>query len=184
MFTGYEYNGFSGDSLKSKDVARISVFIAMGVAGRVLMLALPNVEPITTITMTSSLLFGVRYGFLIGFFSIFLSDYLAAGVGVWTCFTSLSMGIIGILSGFYGRFRKSPKRFELGILAFFLTLTYDLITNAGWMVIGGIINKKMFLSTILLCYAPPFLCEIHEISNFIFLSAFGPKIIELIRKYS
>lgn len=136
---------------------------------RVTMSSLPNIEPIMLFTLSFSLVFGPISGFIFGFSTMFLSDFFMNMAGSWTLYTSVSYGMIGLISGFLGILKRRWNRKELTCLAFTMTILYDLITLIFFSFDFFIPLKFTLIAQI------PF--TLFHLSNCIFVFLFAPYII-------
>jgi len=137
---------------------------------RVIMAPFPNIEPIMLFTITTALVLGPVSGFLFGFGSMIFSD-LYLGLGIWSIYTSLTYGLIGILCGIFGILKRNWSRFELTLLAFFMTLLYDIITATFWAF--------QTMQPLPLVYTLQIPFTFLHLSNCIFAFLFAPSLIRL-----
>ena len=99
----------------------------------------PNIEFTSLICFLSGFLFGAVLGASLGAMTMFINGFLSPwGVaGPIMYFQITGMALVGAAGGIYRKFldKNSLKRatitFEVAILAAFLTLIYDVITNVG-----------------------------------------------------
>lgn len=85
-------------------------------------------------TVMGGLMFGYAAGAFIGVMSFVVSDVLLGYAGVWTVFTSLSMGLVGILSSFLGRINADSSALSLGVCSYLLILTYDVLSSVVLLI--------------------------------------------------
>jgi len=158
--------------LKLREYLLLISFVVAGALGRVLMQALPSVEPLTFFAMLSGWLFGKRKGFLVGASSLYLSNFFVfGGQGPWTLAQALGFGIAGFAGGFL---RKKAKMIECLTITVIATLTFEIILNVSSLVF---IPTGIFMAFLL---GLPFLLA-HVVSNGIF-SLLLPKIKSYIEK--
>ena len=111
-------------------LALASALIATSVSTRIILVSLPNIKLVSFITILSGIIGGPFLGSLVGLFSMLLTDIFYFGVGLWIVATSLSMSLIGILSGFiWYKSSNIPSKLQLGIFGCLLTLLYDILTS-------------------------------------------------------
>lgn len=153
----------------------LAIFAALGVAGRTLFVFLPNVQPVTAIIIMSGLLLGPSSAFMLAILITFLSNVFL-GMGIWTVWQILSWGMIGIFSGYLGKWMKKVPLFLIvifGILAgylygFIISLTTYQVAGKFWpYYIAGL----------------PF-DTYHAIGNGVFLLILYPMMTFLMRKYA
>ena len=149
----------------SRDIGLISIFTALSVVGRIYLVIIPNVSPVAPLSLLAGYLNGYLSGFLVGFLSMFISD-LFIGVGPWTIFTSLFMGIVGVFGWFIKRFSRDKT--TAFILSFTAVMLYDIGTSIFPMIFFGvpplIAILNLFLPVFILGIPYP-MGPIHEISS-------------------
>lgn len=126
--------------LRSKKVALIGIFIALGVVMRItkhiLMGPIQFINIPAIFTIIAGIIIGPTGGFVVGAGIFVLSDmYILPGV--WTTMTSLAMGIIGFLSGLIWHRRESIEKAELMVVSYLLVLFYDVFTSVILYIIIG-----------------------------------------------
>ncbi len=145
--------------LKQRELLLLASFVLAGVLGRVLMQALPSVEPITFFAMLSGWLFGWKRGFITGASSLYLSNFFVfGGQGPWTLFQAAGFGIAGFLGGFL---RKKAGILECLSLMLLSTLIFEIIMNTSSAVFLPLSLPILFFTAL------PFTL-VHIISNSIF----------------
>jgi len=107
-------------------VAMISILASLSIASRIILAFLPNISLTTPLTILSGFYLGSLSGFLVGFISMIISD-MYLGFGPWTIVTSISMGLVGFLSGLI--LPRVRDRVLLFVLAYLFTLFYDVVTS-------------------------------------------------------
>ncbi len=85
-------------------------------------------------TVMGGLMFGYVAGAFIGVMSFVVSDILLGYAGVWTVFTSLSMGFVGILSSFLGRINVDSSALGLAVCSYLLILIYDILSSVALLI--------------------------------------------------
>lgn len=140
---------FESRKPQARELVIIAVLCALGVAGRAAFFMLPQFKPIAAIVIISAVAFGAESGFLVGAFTMFLSNMLA-GQGPWTPWQMFSMGIIGFLAGIL--FRKGLLRRDRISLSIYGGLSvlfiYGGIMNpASVIMFQSNITKSMILAS-------------------------------------
>lgn len=87
---------------KSYEVALVAIMTAVAVVGRMVLQAIPNVQPATFLIVITGLIFGKRIGMELGFV-IALVTGLLTGFGTWTLFQIGGWVFVGAISGLLGR---------------------------------------------------------------------------------
>lgn len=96
---------------------------------RVLMAPLPNIEPIMLFVTPFSIVFGPLIGFIFAAGSMLTSEMFMGILGLWSIYTSITYGVIGLLCGLAGKIKRKWNRRELTLLSFFMVLFYDTVTS-------------------------------------------------------
>lgn len=126
---------------RTKRIAYLSILVALAITLRLLKTALFG--PVQFInfpgvfTVLGGMLFGPLAGFVIGFGSFLFSDIMIGLPGLWTVTTSLSMGVIGIISGLIWMRKDKEKisKAALGVSTYVLILFYDIFTSVILLVV-------------------------------------------------
>lgn len=86
-------------------------------------------------TIVGGLTFGYKAGALIGVMSFVVSDLLLGYAGVWTIFTSLSMGFVGALSALIRKLGTDSSHLGVGVCSYLLVLTYDVLSSVALLIL-------------------------------------------------
>lgn len=160
---------FEGRRPQARELVIIAVLCAIGVAGRGLLFMLPQIKPVTALTIISGIAFGGETGFLVGAVTMLTSNMLFSQ-GPWTPWQMFSMGIIGFVAGIL--FRKGRLRCNTGTLAVF-GCCIVLILYGGIMNFSSAItwNAQNLTPEILLAYYMSGLPMdlVHAVSTSVFL---------------
>lgn len=94
----------------TQDSVLLAVLCALAVIGRTIFAALPQVKPVTAITIIAGATYGAEAGFLVGASSMLISNIIF-GQGPWTPWQMFAMGCIGLVSGllFHGLVKRLNK---------------------------------------------------------------------------
>ena len=94
----------------AREVALVGSFGAAAAAGRVLFAAIPNVQPVTTMTACAGVALGPRAGAAVGGLAALVSNGFL-GQGPWTPWQMLAWGLVGATGGAAGPLlRRSRHR--------------------------------------------------------------------------
>ena len=134
-----------GRSLSAKTVAMLGVLVAVTSALRFLEVAFPmpgGFSPIFAPIIIAGYVFGGRFGFLMGTFTLLASALVTGGVGPWLPYQMFTAGWAGLSAGWLGRItncrlriadcRLQAARLEILILCafgFIWGLLYGAIMN-------------------------------------------------------
>lgn len=126
-----------------KQFKYIIIFVA-ALAVRLIPFRAPNVEPIMASIMPLSKRSTLFTSFFFGFASIFVYDLITSGIGVWTIFTAVTYGLVGVGAGFYFKNRKGWKSYAM--YAIIATIFYDLATG---LTIGPMFFNQSFMVSLI-----------------------------------
>lgn len=162
-------------------ISQIALFTSLSVVGRMWLVFIPNVSPVAPLTLVAGYLGGALVGGAVGLFSMIISD-MFIGIGPWTLFTSIFMGLVGLIGGLLKRINETSK-VSLFLFAYIAVLLYDVGTSVSTMSIFGVspwislIN--LFLPVFILGIPYP-MGPIHEFSSsMLFLFA-----VEMLNKFN
>lgn len=132
-----------------------------------------NLEPLLATMMPYSKKYGLVGSFLFGPLSIFIFDLFKNEIGVWTLITSLSYGLLGVLSYFFLRNKKSNS-FNYFIFSVVGTILYDVVTG---LTVGMLLFKQTLLVTL---YGQVPFTLVHLIGNTLMAIILSPLIYKYI----
>jgi hypothetical protein len=121
-------------------VVRPALFIATAVAAGYLLMAVPNVELITTVVALGGLTLGAGNGLLIGGASMLLYGALNAWGPAYPPLWAMQIGGMALTGLMFGLLRKPllrlsrplPRALFFALLGGVMTLLYDLLTNLAF----------------------------------------------------
>lgn len=167
----------------SKELAVISVMVAISVAGRFIFTPLPGFKPVTAITVLAGIYMGKESGFAAGALSAVISNFYF-GQGPWTPFQMLAWGMIGFAAGALSKalLKHKTMLYVFGALAGVGYSLFMDVWTALW--VDGTLNAARY--TTLLISSIPLMVE-YGISNVLFLfllnKPFGKKLERIKAKY-
>lgn len=115
-------------------LALLALLAAFACVGRLLLSAIPNVQPVTVILLIITLELGIVDGIIVATLSIILSNVLL-GMGIWTLYQILSFSIVIILFWFtkplWQHWQKAPwlKRIVFSLLAGLMGYVYGFVVS-------------------------------------------------------
>ena len=130
---GASFLSFERRKPSAREVVLLAVLCALGVASRAAFFFLPQIKPVTALTILAGVSLGGERGFLVGAVTMLVSNFLF-GQGPWTPWQMVAMGLIGLLAGVLFRRRKGP----VWLLCLFGFL-------AAVVVYGGVMNPASAL---------------------------------------
>lgn len=169
-------------STKTKKIVLVAFIIAINVGLRLLLSFAPQIKAVAAISIISGTILGGVYGFIIGSMTMLISS-LYFGLGIWTIFQMLGMGIISLLAGIF--FKKDFK-FKFIVLAIYgflsIIIIYGGLVNYSSYIM---MNNKLFdFKKLLVVYSSGFIFDLeHAIATFIFIVVLYKPLSSLIKKY-
>jgi len=141
----------------------------------------PNVEFTSLICFLTGFLFGALFGALLGALTMFINGFLSPWgfAGIIMPFQMLGMALMGLAGGAYRKligndFSISKSlNFESACLAAFLTLIYDIITNAGYAALFN-------LEIVIVLIAGVWFSIIHVVSNTVLFGATFHRLVKIV----
>lgn len=118
----------------AREVVLLAVLCALGVAGRGIFFLVPQIKPVTALTILTGVSLGGQAGFLVGAMTMLVSN-LFFGQGPWTPWQMFAMGCIGLLAGILFRRRRPVPLAGLCLFGFL----------AAVVIYGGIMNPAAAL---------------------------------------
>jgi energy-coupling factor transport system substrate-specific component len=100
----------------AKEIAVIATLAAAAAAGRVLLAPVPDVQPVTDITVVSGVALGLRAGIGVGATAAFVSNFFL-GQGLWTPWQMLAWGGCGAVGALLAPLLRRRIPFALACCA-------------------------------------------------------------------
>lgn len=100
-----------GQTISAKTVATLGVLVAIASVLRFIEVAVPmpgGFSPVFAPIILAGYVFGGRFGFLMGTFTLLASALITGGVGPWLPYQMFTAGWVGMTAGWMGRITK-PK---------------------------------------------------------------------------
>lgn len=153
----------------------LALLAALAVVGRIVLIFLPNIQPVTSIVIICGIILGPLSAILLAILVTFLSN-MVLGMGIWSIWQIISWGLIGLLSGLLGKIIKPVpisiivifSIFSGYLYGFVISLTNFQVTGKFWpYYIAGL----------------PFDTN-HAIGNALFIILFYPIISYFLKKYA
>ena len=131
---------FMESNIKSKNWLRVLTVFVGCLAIRLVPLRAPNVEPLLASQMPIANKMGGFSAFLFGVFSVVFYDIFTRTLGLWTIFTALAYGVVG-LGAFYFFKKYQPSKKNYVLYAIYATLFFDAITG---LTVGPLFFNQSF----------------------------------------
>ena len=110
----------------SKELVLVATLGAAAAAGRVLFAAIPNVQPVTVITVVAGVALGPRAGMTVGALAALVSNFYL-GQGAYTPWQMLAWGGCGVAAGLARPLLR--RRLAFAVFCFALGLAYGVPMN-------------------------------------------------------
>ena len=174
------YFRFEESNVSSKEIALIAIYSAFAAVARIPFVGIPSVQPVSFLVLCAGYVFGPLIGFIIGGNVAFLSN-IFLGQGIWTVYQVFAWGFFGLIGGLLGKNKKKePDRWILALIGFLLAFVYGWFMNMwSWLLIRPITLSSFLLTNL---QSIPFDIA-HALSNFVFLLAFGERVIRILSRY-
>jgi len=166
--------------MKCRHVAILTIMAALCI-GIQLTPRPPNVEFTSLICFLTGFLFGAPFGALLGALTMFINGFLSPWgfAGIIMPFQMVGMALMGFAGGLYRKLLgknfsiSKSLNLESACLAAFLTLVYDIITNAGYAILFN-------LEIIIVLIAGVWFSIIHVASNTILFGAAFCRLVKIV----
>lgn len=154
--------GLEQANLKPRHLMPIVVMAALGVAGRILFLPIPSVQPVSAIVIITGAIFGKRSGFLTGMLAALISN-IFLGQGPWTLWQMYSWGLMGYIAGVLSRHGILAGRNSVLVFSAIAPFFYGLIVDSYYVV--GFVTERT-IQAVLLAYSLGLMSSIaHSVST-------------------
>jgi energy-coupling factor transport system substrate-specific component len=163
----------------AKEVALVAAYAGAAAAGRVLFAAVPNVQPVTTMTACAGVALGPRAGAAVGAVAALVSDGFL-GEGPYTPWQMLAWGLVGATGGLLA---PLLRRSRLALVAFCFAwgLLYDLLLDLWQLAaFGPAWSWAGYTSLVARGLA---FDAAHATGNAILAAVAGPALIRLLDRY-
>lgn len=148
------------------------VLASVASAGRIVCVALPNIQPVTAICVICGAVFGRRSGFMCGALSALVSNCFL-GQGIWTPWQMYAWGLVGYLAGvfFCGRSASVPSRYQkvlVCVYGFAASFLFGALMNT-WSAVGFV--HPITWQVLVAVYGAGFVFDMaHALSTVVFLA--------------
>lgn len=125
---------FENKKMRARELVPIAIMTALAVVSRMAFYAIPQFKPIVAIVIITGVAFGCEAGFLSGSLAMLCSNFLFTQ-GPWTPWQMFACGLIGYLSGFFGKNKATKQIWLLCIWGLFSGFIYGLFVDT-WAMMG------------------------------------------------
>lgn len=164
----------------SQVVALVAALAALAVAGRVALVAIPNVVATTDIVVFAGYALGAAPGFAVGALAGLVSNFWL-GQGPWTPWQMAGWGMCGLLGALLAVGVRNAGRLALAATCGLAAVGYGALLNFSLMATyGGELSLERFLA--LESAALPFDAA-HAAGNVAFALVAGPAIVRMLARF-
>jgi len=165
-----------------REIILMAIFIALAIAGGLILAQLPNIELVTVVIFLSGMLLGVGRGTIIGAVAEFLYSFFNPyGVAAPPLLAAqvISMALAGAAGGFMRNFfGNQPPIWLFGFAGFILTFFFDLLTTLSFTVFIGSGLKGFLAAAALGLY----FYLAHQISNTLIFALLLPVLLRRLQQ--
>lgn len=156
----------------------IGILSSLGSVGRIILSAIPSVQPSSFIIMLSGIGFGKEIGMMVGIMTA-LSSNLVLGQGPWTPWQMFLWGLMGYISGLLSSILEKNKILFM-IYGFIWGFVFGWVMNI-WSITGyySEISKEIFIVS---CISSFYFDLAHSLSNIILIKLSGEKFIKILKR--
>ncbi len=159
------------------EIAVVATLGAAAAAGRVLLAAVPGVQPVTVICVIAGAALGARAGIAVGGIAALVSN-LFLGQGPWTPWQMLGWGLCGLAGALLAGVVR--RRIPLAILCFVLGMGFSAMMDVWeWY---GFYPHTWASFTLVMGRGVPFQLA-HAIGNVLIAFVAGPELARLLARY-
>jgi energy-coupling factor transport system substrate-specific component len=151
--------------MMKKNWLKYTIAFISVLAFRLMPFRAPNIEPVMSVIMPFSKVYGGIMAFFFGMFSIVIYDSVTSGFGVWTVVAAIAYGLVGLGAQYYFKNRHGWKSYAS--YAFIATIAYDVLTG---LTIGPLFFHQSFIVSLVGQIPFTFLHLIGNVSFAIILS--------------
>jgi energy-coupling factor transport system substrate-specific component len=162
----------------SKELVLIATLAAAAAAGRVLFAAIPNVQPVTVMTVVAGVALGPRAGMAVGGLAALVSNFYL-GQGAYTPWQMLAWAGCGLIGGLGAPLLR--RRMPLALTCFVLGFAFDAFMDVWewlsfyphtWQAFTALYARGIWFDAA------------HASGNFILAFAVGPELRRLLERYA
>jgi len=145
-----------GQSMNAKVIATLGVLVAVTSVLRFIEIAIPlpgGFSPVFAPILIAGYVFGIRFGFLMGVLTLFVSALITGGVGPWLPYQMFTAGWVGLTAGCLPRRGRRWERYALYLCGALWGLAYGAITNLYFWPFAALPNEQSWSQGLGLCEA-------------------------------
>lgn len=161
-------------------LATVVILATLAAAGRVPLVAFPNIQPTTFLVILAGWVLGPFTGFVIGMLAAVASNLLL-GHGPWTLWQMLAWGLCGFSAGVLRQVIRRPWRWVLVVFGFGWGFLFGWMLNFWhWLTFVFPLNWETWLAVNLMSAPYDFL---HACSNAVMIAMAAKPFIGLMERH-
>lgn len=157
----------------------MAILSALASVGRLLLVAIPNVQPSSFIIIVAGLTLGAETGFMTGALTALLSGLLL-GIGPWTPWQMFAWGMMGMLAGLLKKPLSQSKLLRV-VYGVAWGLLFGWIMNL-WMLMSVESTETGFIYFLTLCAASFLFDSLHALANGLLILFGGNAFIKVLKR--
>ena len=161
----------------AREVTLVATLAAVAAAGRVLLAAVPGVQPVTVIAVAAGAALGARSGFATGALAALVSN-LFLGQGPWTPWQMLGWGACGLAGATFRALIR--RRVAFAAICFVLGFAFSSLMDL-WLWLSFFPHTWEALTIVL--GRGVWFSAAHAVGNVVIALAVGPELRRLLERY-
>ncbi|MDL2234358.1 hypothetical protein LJC63_12395 [Ruminococcaceae bacterium OttesenSCG-928-L11] len=156
-------------------IALIGVLTALNTASRVFLQFLPNVKPVTSILIVSTIAFGLSFGLELAVTTVLVSSVLL-GFGPWVPLQLLAWAVIVLMTWLINRFVPHHRLLLTTLWAFVSGYLYGFLVSLDKLMFGHVYFFTYYLAGLSFD-------TLHAVGNAIFYPLCHKALMPIFRRY-
>lgn len=161
-------------------LAMLGILAVFGIAGRILLEPLPNIQPVTVIVLLAGVYFGAPRALALAGVIALTSNLLVMGHGPWTLFQVIGWGAVGLFGALAANHVLKDGQLDLRLLAGIAMLSAFAF---DWVV-----SSSILLKTDVTMLAPYLLNGLvydlyHAVGNLVFVAWLAAPLGEIMQRH-
>ncbi len=165
---------------ESNPLAMLGILAVFGIAGRILLEPLPNIQPVTVIVLLAGVYFGAPRALALAGVIALASNLLFLGHGPWTLFQVLGWGAVGLAGALFADRLLKDGELQLHALA--------ALAMISAFAFDWIVSSSILLKTDVSMLAPYLLNGLlydlyHAVGNLVFIAWLAVPLGEIMQRH-
>lgn len=165
---------------ESNPLAMLGILAVFGIAGRILLEPLPNIQPVTVLVLLAGVYFGAPRALALAGVIALTSNLLVMGHGPWTLFQVIGWGAVGLFGALAANRILKDGQLDLRLLAGIAMLSA--------FAFDWIVSSSILLKTDVSMLAPYLLNGLlydlyHAVGNLVFVAWLAAPLGEIMQRH-